>query len=442
MLALDLSKRNHMLPTAHDPHVLLPATPHEAEPVRAQMEKLLHSTHFRNSRRYPTLLRYIVEETLEGRGPHLKERTLGVEVFGRAPDYDTASDPIVRVTVAEIRKRIAQYYHEEAHASEMRIELTPGSYIPEFLPGREAEETARLEEKPAAEITALPLVPSAPEVTVPASRKLRWWIVGLVAAVLLCAGGAFAWQMMRPTPIDVLWQPVFAANGPITFCLPMSVRKNGHGTANTTQEAIAHALDLADTRLPASGTFFDHQLLGENVVYSDVLAMMKLESVVERQHRQVRVRLNLGTTLNDLREGPVIFLGGLDNQWTLQLLEPLRFRFAGSDADLYYIRDATSPASRQWSVRLHDKMTIVNRDYALVARVHSEALGQVVMVAAGIGMSGTAAAGEFLASPESMRELQRQLGPASKDHDFEVVLQTDVVNGIAGAAKIVALDVR
>ncbi len=427
----------------HDPNApLAPASTEEMERVRVQLEKLLQSTHFRNSRRYPTLLRYIVEETLGGRGPLLKERTLGVEVFGRAPDYDTASDPIVRVTVAEIRKRIAQYYHEEAHASEMRIELTPGSYIPEFLSARDPEEPAAREEKPSPATERLPST-EAPAAINSSRRSIsRWGIVSLVIVLLLCLSGAASWKLTRPSAIDTLWQPVFAASGPITFCLPMSVKKNGPGNADTTDEAIAHALDLANTHLPASGTFFDYQLLGENVVYSDVLAMMKLESVVERQHRPVRVRLNLGTNLNDLREGPVILLGGLDNQWTLQLLEPLRYRFAGSDADVYYIRDARSPNSRRWSVRLHDKMTTVNRDYALIARVHSEALGQVVMIAAGIGMSGTAAAGEFLASPDLMRELQRRLGPAARDHDFEAVLQTDVVDGIAGAASIVALDVR
>ena len=451
----DTSIQNYRPSMNLDPHIQAPAPPAEVEQVRAQMEKLLHSSHFRNSRRYPTLLRYIVEETLAGRGPFLKERTLGVEVFGRAPEYDTASDPIVRVTVAEIRKRIAQYYHEEAHASELRIELTPGSYVPEFLPGRESEEASRNE---AARLEAARLdwvkhdealpepVPfAAPPIPVaPAPKGVSWKLkaLGLIAALIVCIAAVLGWRAARPAAIDALWQPVFADSGPITFCLPMSARRNGPGSANTTADAVAHALDLADTRLPASGTFFDHQLLGENVVYSDVLAMMKLDSVVERQHRPVRVRLNLGTNMNDLREGPVIFLGGLDNQWTLQLLDPLRYRFGGSDADAYYIRDANSPGSRQWSVRLHDKMTTVNRDYALVARVHSEALGRVVMIAAGIGMSGTAAAGEFLSSPESMKELQRQLGPAARDRDFEAVIQTDVVDGIAGAAKIVAVDVR
>ena len=61
------------------------------------------------------------------------------------------------------------------------------------------------------------------------------------------------------------------------------------------------------------------------------------------------------------------------------------------------------------------------------------------MIVAGIGMSGTAAAGEFLGDPERVAELRKRIGPGFKDHDFEVVLSTDVVNGIAGSPKILAL---
>ena len=432
-----------MSSSAHPP-TLAPFSLQEMESIRAQMERLLRSSHFRNSRRYPALLRYVVEETLEGRGPQLKERTLGVEVFGRTPDYDTASDPIVRVTIAEIRKRIAQYYHEDAHASELRIELNPGSYIPEFLFDREidpevstqpAEEAA----SPLEASTASPL-----KLPLPFLTPYRWKVYGIAATLLVLSAIALPmWGWLRISPMDRLWSPVFAGStGPITFCIPMSVRKNGIGKAWTTDEAIAHVLDLADTKVPASGTFFDHELIGENVVYSDVLAMMKMESVVEPQKRPVRVRLNLGANLNDLREGPDIFLGGLDNQWTLKLLVPLRYRFAGSDADSYYILDANAPGNRQWAIRLTDKITAVQHDYALIARIHSQELGQIVMIAAGIGMSGTAAAGEFLSDPAQVRELERRIGYANRNRDFEAVLKTDVDNGIAGAAQIVAIDLR
>ena len=59
-------------------------------------------------------------------------RTAGVEVFGRKPDCDNNSDPIVRVTATELRKKLAQYYYEDGHSDEIRIELPPGSYLPRF----------------------------------------------------------------------------------------------------------------------------------------------------------------------------------------------------------------------------------------------------------------------------------------------------------------------
>src|SRR6201996_188423 len=134
MLGSNFQEGKPMNPVADENSVWIPRTEDDKEKVRQQMNRLLETSHFKNSKRYPLLFRFIVEETLEGRGEFLKERLLGIRVFDRPADYDTASDPIVRVTIAEIRKRIAQYYHEEAHDSEMRIELMPGRYEPEFHP--------------------------------------------------------------------------------------------------------------------------------------------------------------------------------------------------------------------------------------------------------------------------------------------------------------------
>src|SRR5882757_8305410 len=80
--------------------------------ILRQLGRILGNPHFAHSKRFPSFMRFIVQEELEGRGDQLKERTLGIEVFGRDARYDTNSDPIVRVTAAEIRKRIAQYYQE------------------------------------------------------------------------------------------------------------------------------------------------------------------------------------------------------------------------------------------------------------------------------------------------------------------------------------------
>src|ERR1700722_19412838 len=84
----------------------------ERQAVREHLERILLSPVFRNSRRYSGLLRYVVEATLNGDSDHLKERTIGVEVFGRVPDYDTTTDHSVRSGAGEVRKRLAQYYME------------------------------------------------------------------------------------------------------------------------------------------------------------------------------------------------------------------------------------------------------------------------------------------------------------------------------------------
>ncbi len=81
----------------------------------------------------------MVRQTLAGYQEELKERTIGVEAFGRQPGYDLNADPVVRVTAGEVRKRLAQYYDEPEHLEELRIELRPGSYVPDFkLPAGQA----------------------------------------------------------------------------------------------------------------------------------------------------------------------------------------------------------------------------------------------------------------------------------------------------------------
>lgn len=75
--------------------------------VRAHLERILLSAPFRNSKRYPALLRYVVEQELNGASSELKERTIAINVFGRDPYYDPGVDPVVRISAGEVRKRLA-----------------------------------------------------------------------------------------------------------------------------------------------------------------------------------------------------------------------------------------------------------------------------------------------------------------------------------------------
>ena len=85
-----------------------------------ELQEILRSAPFSSSRQCQNLLRYLVEKSTQGEEESLKERVIGIEVFGRSPDYNTGDDPIVRARVGEVRKRLAQYYLSE-ESSHTRI---------------------------------------------------------------------------------------------------------------------------------------------------------------------------------------------------------------------------------------------------------------------------------------------------------------------------------
>lgn len=108
-----------------------------AEMIHAQLDLLVRDDVFRSSKRSVAFLKYVVEQTLNGSADQIKERTIGIEVFGRDPSYDTNLDHIVRTAATELRKKLATYYVDEKHRSELRMDLVPGSYVPRFsFPGQ------------------------------------------------------------------------------------------------------------------------------------------------------------------------------------------------------------------------------------------------------------------------------------------------------------------
>ena len=76
--------------------------------VRCQLEKILASEAFARADRMSRFLRFIVQETLKGRGAQLKEYLIGVEVFDRESSYDPRTDPVVRGEARRLRTKRAR----------------------------------------------------------------------------------------------------------------------------------------------------------------------------------------------------------------------------------------------------------------------------------------------------------------------------------------------
>jgi predicted ATPase len=119
-----------------------------AQPIgqagRDELERVLSSTCFSRNERVSRLLRFLVEKQLEGRENELKESVIGVEVFGRRPDYNPKLDSTVRSEAVRLRALLDRYYSTEGSQDPLVIELPKGGYIPNFRQCETAPRRLRL----------------------------------------------------------------------------------------------------------------------------------------------------------------------------------------------------------------------------------------------------------------------------------------------------------
>ena len=339
----------------------------------------------------------MVERSLHGHAEPLKERTLGIEVFGRAPDYDTNLDPVVRTTAVEIRKRIAQYYHEEGRQNEIRIDFPAGSYLPEF----------RMPEKPAV-LAEPPAAPNAKAVR-PVAGVLA---VVLAVAVLLAVLITRPWESQ--SALDRFWAPVLSSPDPV------SVYIGGY----TSETPPVNTIDLQNS---------------EKVAFADATALARVTSLLVSNHRPYRIRFQMSSKLEDLRDGPAVLIGAFNNSFTLRLTGPLRFSFLRNpDTMVNRIQDHNDPQNPKWSDDMNAPYQNLKQDYAIVSRVVDPTTGRVVVTASGLAKFGTEAAGEFLTSRSALEEMAKG---APKDWDrknMQIVIGTDTIGRSAGPPHVLA----
>jgi hypothetical protein len=389
----------------------------ERSAIRGQLERLLENPYFSHSKRFPSFLRFVVEHTLSGQTDLLKERTLGIEIFGRDPDYDTATDPIVRVTAAEIRKRIAQYYQEPGHENELRIALPAGSYVPQF---HEAHAPV------AAMVAAMTGIADEPVVPAPAEGPNRFlWVVSVVIAALLGATAVYLWKSAsHPTPANSFWAPVLNGNDSVLFCI-----------ADQSQYS---AIVLRDAGDPAHQITLTDNLTA--VVIDDLSPVVRMAGLLQSNGKKYSLKGENATNLMDLRAGPTIFVGAFDNAWTLRMTRPLRYRFANKpDMTELGIVDSTAPMQNRWFVNRAQQMATNNfRDYAIAARFTDATTGKLAIVVAGVSRGGTIAAGEFLTDPANLSQLQHIMAGGGDKKNMELVLSTETIGGESGTPKVEA----
>jgi TolB-like protein len=162
--------------------------------IREELDRILHSGPFHQSRRRQRFLEYIVNETLAGRGERLKGYNIALEVFERPETFDPAIDPLVRIEAARLREKLREYYGTDGQADPIRIELPKGTYTPHI----EFRCEATLDPSPDRTGATIQTARSNPIAALAqpgktSSKLLAAFAILVAGAVLLAGFGAWRW---------------------------------------------------------------------------------------------------------------------------------------------------------------------------------------------------------------------------------------------------------
>lgn len=391
-----------------------------SDPLLLQLARILASPAFCNSKRSKDFLRFIVVQTRLGHADSLKERLIGIEVFDRVPDYDLATDAIVRVAATEVRKRLAQYYVENAHAGELRIQLQPGSYVPEFnaapVPSAAGRSSSEADKPQIPEQLELGTSVAQPRsLSILLDHVVPW---GVLAITILSVSGLLLYWVNRPSPIDQFWKPfIYSANGPV-FCLgdlTKSIQlRNGLGGGLATD---------------AKGN--DYLSRG------DVEATNRISRILIRSDKGFSTLNSGSTTLADLRRQPAILIGGSTNRWTMRAMQFLRYQLVPNVTEgVNGIRDRTD-ARILWTVDFNMPFQKVPKTYGILARFNDPTTGQPTVIICGVGAAGTVAAADFLSTPSYFKDFLNEAPKDWQNRNFEIVLEIQLINGDYGPPHVI-----
>lgn len=449
--------------------------------LRRHIQEIVESAAFKGSHRSAQFLEYIIEHAIAGEFDSLKERMIGVELFGRSPAYDTSEDAIVRVTASDVRKRLLQHYGRNGTASEFRISLPLGSYIPEIAyslqsapPERDIPVTPHAHfhdvaahptpngaphESPAGGATAPdPASTAAPPHGNPtykgaapsAIARRRWqpWAVAAVFALLNLAAWLFATKHfllkagMAAAP-EPPWSAFFASPRPTHLI-------SSDPDFEAIQVLIGHPISLSDY---INRRFLDEagklppivQRICKNILHGDKSSTIdaqiavKVAELAKSYSRRIDVIGARDLQFSHLKtDDNFIFLGSpLSNPWFSVFDEQLDFRFVpvpappGDFFGIEVVRNFRPHAGEPATYVPTAKGGGTGESFAIVALVANPDQNGQVLLLAGADREGTEAAGNLVTDLPRLSAALAACGltPSSPVRHFELLLRVDTMAG-------------
>lgn len=417
----------------------------QVEEVRATLASVLESESFSASRRCRDFLECVVELSLAGDYENLTERFLGVKLFGRAVDYETATDSIVRVRANDVRRRLMQYYSTPRPEAKVRIEMAAGGYVTEFhWQETEASGLVGTVEEPLRPVGPEALEWESSSVGIKefaeASRSRRGWrskivlLWGGVALLVVVGALIFGWKARSQSNFDAFWQPVLDAPGQPVLNLPTT------DTFQLTRDPQRTLSPLNDLQPGQSLKLEVGDFVGFHDWHVSVPVLQATLSVaLALNHRGKTPLVRVGTDLrrDELRGHPVIAIGSFSNPWTEATVSGLRFTFdrGASDREAPRIRDSQNP-QRSWSLP-HTYPEPQQKDYAIITRTFDPVTREPFVSLAGLHSFGNQIAAEFVAQEATWNEVARRAPSGWQKMNLQVLIEADIVGTTPSSPRIV-----
>src|SRR5262245_23353890 len=270
-------------------------TPDQLTVARQHLQEVLSSSAFTNSKRAQEFLQLVVEHALSDRTDALKERMIGVEMFGRPVDYDTANDAVVRVKATEVRRRPSQYYQDLPAPPALAIDLPVRSYVPKFVWQPESAPPSPPVPQ-AAPLPASALHSAAPAVAPPRRSLWRRWVVPASALVLFAVAaflGLQRWGFSSASPIRSLAVlPLVNLSGD---------PKQEYFADGMTEELIAELGQVSSLRVISRTSVMTYKGTNKTVpvIARELHVDGILEGSIEREGNKVRIIIQLIDSRSD-----------------------------------------------------------------------------------------------------------------------------------------------
>ncbi len=443
---------------------------HDIAALREHVKVIVHGPAFKGSVRSGQFLQYVVDQSIAGRFDSLKERLIGVELFGRSPSYDTGEDAIVRVTASDVRKRLLQHYGMNGAASEFRITLPLGSYIPEIVRDKSAQAnlldplelpreawTSSLLDHPVADparqqagnLAVLPDLHDVPEKR--ASRSI-WPLASIIALVAI---GVTGWALyfsrlshtdahpIPPYPWSTLFNPSHATNL-ITSDPNIVALQEVAGSELSLSDYANHKYIPEPNKLSPDVTrFFKTILWGDNSAAGIDAPIAAKIAALPHTGTAFNVRAARSIQFSDLKnDDNFIFLGSpRSDPWFDLFSDELDFKFVFDQATGQEIVANVHPRANELQRYVPTALGwATGRSFAIIAFVQNPDQNGQVLLLAGADGEGTEAAGKLATDLPRFSSVLRNCAsaqPRANQH-FEILLQLNTMTGTPSNVSVVA----